>query len=229
MDSTIVERICNVPSACWFPRLVLTAFWGAFAGWSQLPAPSNVNDCQPCTLSPGADVPAYNFTFDIKPAGDRREITSIRVSSPSDPKLTQTLAVTGMEPLGKEEPFFFGGVDVNFDGLLDVMLITRRGVANAYAAYWLFNPKTKLFTPLGTYPVFRVDAEKRRLLTYERGGSGGMIHESKEYAFQNGKLLLMKDEKQEATQRPDVFRKVIRERVKGVMKVVKTETVRPPK
>ena len=98
----------------------------------------------------------------------------------------------------------------------------------AYAAYWLFDPKTRMFTSLGTYPVFRVDAQKSRLLTYERGGSGGMIHESKEYAFEKGKLTLMKDEKQDATARPDVFRKVIRERVKGVMKTVKTETVHPP-
>jgi hypothetical protein len=134
-----------------------------------------------------------------------------------------------MEPVGKEEDFFFSGVDINFDGLLDLMLITRRGVANAYAAYWLFDPKTNMFTAIGTYPIFRVDTQKRRLVTYERGGSAGLTHESREYAFLDGQLTLMREEKQEATNQLGVFRRVIRERVGGVMKVIKTETVRVPK
>jgi hypothetical protein len=133
-----------------------------------------------------------------------------------------------MAPIGKEQQFFFGGADINFDGLLDLMLITRKGVANAYAMYWLFDPKTGMFTELGTYPVFRIDTQKRRLSTYERGGSGGLIHESKEYAFLDGKLTLMREEKQEATQEPGVFRNIVRERVRGTMKTVKTETVRAP-
>jgi len=228
MDSRIAKHTSIVPSACWFPRLALITFLCAFPAWAQLPAPSDVNDCHPCSFSPGKDFPAYNFTFVVKANGDRREVTGIQVSSPSEEKPIQTLAVSGMEPIGKEETFFFGGVDINFDGLLDLMLITRKGVANAYAAYWLFDPRTKMFTSLGTYPVFRVDAQKSRLLTYERGGSGGMIHEAKEYAFEKGKLTLMKDEKQDATARPNVFRKVVRERVNGVLKVVKTEMVRPP-
>jgi hypothetical protein len=134
----------------------------------------------------------------------------------------------GMEPISKDEQFFFGGVDINFDGLLDLMLITRRGVANAYAEYWLFDAKTGMFTALGTYPVFRIDSQKGRLSTYERGGSAGMIHESKEYAFLDGKLTLMRDEKQEATKQPGIFRQVIRERVNGVMKITTAKTIRAP-
>jgi hypothetical protein len=146
-----------------------------------------------------------------------------------DSKPIQRLPVAGMEPIGNEEQFFFGGVDLNFDGLLDLMLITRKGAANAYAEYWLFDSKTGMFTALGTYPVFRVDVQKHRLSTYERGGAGGLIHESKEYAFLDGKLALLRDEKQEATQQRGVFRKVVRERVGGVMKITKSETVRAPK
>jgi hypothetical protein len=119
-------------------------------------------------------------------------------------------------------------VDINFDGFLDLMLVTRRGIANAYATYWLFDPKTGRFEELGTYPVFRVYAQKRLLSTYERGGSAGLIRESRDYALVNGRLTLMREEKQEATSRAGVFRKVIRERVGNIMKVVKTETVRAP-
>jgi hypothetical protein len=75
----------------------------------------------------------------------------------------------------------------------------------------------------------RVDARRRRLNTYERGGSGGLIHESREYAFVEGKLILMREEKQETTTQPGVFRGVIRERGGEDMKIVKTETVRASK
>jgi hypothetical protein len=183
-----------------------------------------VRDCRPCTFSPGANIPTYSFTFELKAAGSERTVQAIEVVNQRS-KTAQRLPVTGMEPVGQEEDFFFGGVDINFDGLADLMLITRRGVANAYAAYWLFDPKIGAFTSLGTYPVFRVDSTKKRLLSYERGGSGGMIYESKEFAFVDGTLTLMRDEKQDATKQPGVFRKVVRERADGALKVVKTETV----
>jgi hypothetical protein len=194
--------------------------------WGQSPVPSSVADCRPCTFSPGGSFPASSFTFDLKTLPEGRSVEAIAVDRDSKP--VQRLPVAGMEPVSKEEQFFFGGVDLNFDGLLDLMLITRKGVANAYAEYWLFDPKTAMFTALGTYPVFRVDARKHRLSTYERGGSGGLIHESKEYAFLDGKLVVMRQEKQDATREPGVFRKVVRERIDGVMKITKTETVRAP-
>lgn len=222
----IGQRICSVPSVFCCLKLTFLVLCMSLGG-SQLPAPSNVRDCRPCSFSPGGSFPSYSFIFDIKMAGDMRTVEAIEITS-QDSKVNQRLPVTGMEPVGKEDDFFFGGVDINFDGLLDLMLITRRGVANAYAAYWLFDPKTKMFTAVGTYPVFRVDPQKQRLDTYERGGSAGLIHESREYAFLDGQLTLMREEKQEATNHPGVFRRVIRERVGGVMKMIKTETVRAP-
>ncbi len=246
------RRIYSAPNACWcreggrrlpgctrlshrpplarfiVPRgfpLLLT-FLAISLARGQSPAPSNVADCRPCSFAPGAAFPAFSFTFDLKTSPEGRTVEAIDVAR--DAKLVQRLTVTGMAPVGAEEQFFFGGVDLNFDGLLDLMLITRKGVANAYAQYWLFDPKTSMYTLLGTYPVFRVDTGKRRLSTYERGGSGGLIHEAKEYAFLNGKLALMLDEKQTATAQPGIFRKVVRERIGGVMKTTGTETVRAP-
>ena len=163
-------------------------------------------------IRPGDDL-------DWLPAGE-----AIRVVNQGS-KAAQRLPVTAMEPVGKEEDFFFGGVDIDFDGYLDLMLITRRGTANAYAAYWHFDPRAGTFTSLGAYPVLRVDSNRKRLTSYERGGSGGMIYESKEFAFVEGKLTLMREEKQDATKQAGVFRRVIRERAGGVMKTVSTRTV----
>jgi hypothetical protein len=79
---------------------------------------------------------------------------------------------------------------------------------------------------MGNYSVFTIETDTHRLKTYERGGYGGMVYESDEYAFADGKLLLMRSEKQEATTQPNVFRQVIRERVKGVLKVTHRSTVK---
>ena len=209
---------CGAPSVfCWL-NLVSISLWG------QPSEPGNVPDCRPCSFSPGGQFPVYQFTFVLN---QDRIVTAIEVTQ--DSQFIQRLPVTGMEPTGAKEDFFFGGVDINFDGLLDLMLIVRRGVANAYAAYWLFDPQQGKFTALGTYPVFRVDAGKRQLSTYERGGSAGLIHDSKEYAFVDGKLTVMREEKQEATRQAGVFRNVVRQRVNGVMKVLKTEMVKAPR
>jgi hypothetical protein len=39
----------------------------------------------------------------------------------------------------------------------------------------------------------------------------------------------LRDEKQDATKQPGVYRKVISERTDGIMKIVKTEMIRAPK
>jgi hypothetical protein len=194
---------------------------------AQSAAPAYVGDCRPCAFSPGDKIAPYSFTFDLARTGTQRTVRAIDVSRNSQP--VQRLAVPEGEPVEENGEFFFGGVDVNFDGLLDLMLVTSRGVANTYAAYWLFDAKSGTYSFLGTYPEFRVDTQKRRLLTYERGGWGGLIHEAREYEFLQGKLSLMREEKQDATSTPGMFRKVIRERSRGVLRTVKTETLRAPK
>jgi hypothetical protein len=209
-------------------NLLLVALLAASPLWGQPTGPSNVDDCHPCSFAPGEHLPKYSFTFDLQVAGSGRVINGIEVAREGSTHTVQHLPVTGMGPVAAGEPFFFGGVDINFDGLLDLMLITRRGVANAYAMYWIFNPNTGLFDSLGTYPVFRIDAQRKRLSTYERGGAAGLIHTAKEYEFEDGKLSLVRKETQQSTKRPNVFRRVIRQRVDGAMKVTDVQMVRAP-
>lgn len=206
---------------------LLAVLLAATPAWGQQQAPAYVSDCHPCSFSPGGNLPVYSFRFDLKTTAEGRVVESIEVATDSGP--VQRLPVAKMQPIGNEEQFFFGGMDINFDGMLDLMLILRRGVANACAEYWLFDPKTAEFTELGTYPVFRVDAESRRLTTYDGGGAGGLIFDSKEYAFLEGKLMLVREERQDATKQPGVFRNVIRERLDGAMKVTKTANIPAPK
>lgn len=198
----------------------------ASATFAQLPAPSYVDNCQPCTFALAPTLGPHSFTFKLKTtANDGRIVTAIQVNHGDKP--AQSLEVSDdMLPAPPGPTLFFGGVDINFDGYLDLMLITRRGVANAYADYWLYDPKTDTFTKLGNYPVFAVDPEKRRLTTYERGGSGGAIFETREYAFLAGELTLIRDEKQEPAG-PNRFKRTVRERKDGAMKVMSQKIVIP--
>ena len=224
MDSRIGRRICSARNVLCF-SVVFVVLIGTLG---QAQAPAYVHDCRPCTFSPGAAIPPYSFTFDLKAEGKERSVQAIEAVNPGS-KASQRLPVTGMVPVGEEEDFFFGGADINFDGYLDLMLITRRGTANAYAVYWLFDPKAGTFKSLGTYPVFRVDEARKVLTTYERGGAAGLIYESREFKFLDGKLTLMRDEKQDFIKPGNALRKTVRERVNGVLKITKTENVKPPK
>jgi hypothetical protein len=189
-----------------------------------MPGPSRVSDCQPCSFRVAPQGEEFAFFFNVRPESDGgRIIESIRVSHGSKP--LQELKVHGMMPVREGERFFFGGTDINFDGFLDLELITRSGVANAYADYWLFAPASNSFAYLGNFPILKVNAETHRLSSNERGGYGGMIYEAREYAFVDGKLEVMRCEKQEATKRENVFRKTIRERVNGKLRQVHTELV----
>lgn len=244
MDWMIGKRIFNGRNASWWRNVLLAAVLGVAgcspapkAGQSPVstkeappvrsPAATDVADCRPCRFSPGGDAGVYSFTFDVQTSAAGRSVQAIDVTSDKS-EAKQRLEVKDMDPIGTDEKIFFGGADVNFDGYQDLMIITSRGVANAYAMYWLFDPASGQYRPLGNYPVFQLDAAGKKLKSYERGGSGGLIYDAKEYAFENGNLVLTHEEKQDATAKPDVFKKVTSERVNDAMKVVKTETVKAP-
>jgi hypothetical protein len=134
-----------------------------------------------------------------------------------------------MMPVLPGGKIFFGPVDLNQDGHQDLMILTSQGTANGYATYWLFDAASRQFQTLGDYPVFTLDPVSKRLKTYERGGAGGMAYESKEYAFIDGKLTVLRLEKQEAIEGSPNLRKTIQERKGSDLVTTKQETVKPPK
>ena len=189
--------------------------------------PAFVDNCAPCSISVSPSGPVYDAHFLVVKSPEGRLVR--RIALVRDNKQSQELTVAEMAPVAEGEKFMFGGMDINFDGYRDLMLVVARGAANATAQYWVYAPDSQTFKDIGTHPVFTVDPDKKRLKTYERGGSGGMIFNAKEFEFQSGQLVLMREESQRPTRNPNAFQHTIRERRKGAMITVKQETIAPPR
>ncbi len=191
-----------------------------------LPKAANVTDCQPCKFQPSARLPPYSFRFEIKSdptAG--RTITAIEVTRQGDTKPLQRLPVAGAMPVFEGESFFFGGQDINFDGNADLMLIIERGVANATALYWLFDAHSGLYSALGAFPVLRPEPGTHKLSAFRRNGEGGLLYEKREYSFEGSKLVLVRSETQQSTGTRGVYRRVLKERVNGQLKMIRSQTL----
>jgi hypothetical protein len=227
MALPIARLISSVLSVFWFLSAISASSAQTPPADASPSDPHFVTDCRPCTFPVKVGGPSYAFTFDIRKTSDGRVVQAIDVKRP-DGSNAGHLPVANMTPVQDDGQFFFGGIDLNADGSLDLTLMTRQGVANAYALYWLFDEQSKSFKALGTFPVFTVDTKTHRLKTYERNGSGGMIYEAKEYEFEQSRLMLIRDEKQDATPKTGIFKLTIRERVGNTLKLTSEKTVRAP-
>ncbi len=188
--------------------------------------PMIVKTCEPCDLLISPTLPEFSIRFEYRSEDDNfRSVQALLVSEAGKDIVKQRLIVETMTPVAQDSQFFFGGLDINFDGYNDILFATQRGIANTFADYWLFDPITKEFYRLGNYPIFSIDKHQKRLKTYERGGYGGMIYESNEYAFVKSELIKIRTEKQEATSELGVFKRITKENIGGAMKIIKTEMI----
>lgn len=188
--------------------------------------PMLVKTCEPCDLLISPTLPEFSVRFEYRNEDDNfRSVQALLVSEAGKDIVKQRLVVEKMTPVSQDSQFFFGVLDINFDGYNDILFATQRGVANTFADYWLFDPRNKEFYRLGNYPIFSIDYDRKRLKTYERGGYGGMIYESNEYVFVKNELIKMRNEKQVATAKFGAFKRITKENVDGIMKVVKTEMI----
>jgi hypothetical protein len=176
--------------------------------------------CTPCRLLIHANEAARIVRVDLSPA--KKQITVQADSS----ALTQVLPIDN--PLDSTDAWELGTDDINFDGYADLYLVTSRGSVNEFAHYFRYVPERHTFEDIGTFPVFKLDRSGRRLSTYVKNGSAGLDHESGEYTIVDGKPLLVRQERQSATDEPFVFLSTVRERVDGELKIVAEKQVHVP-
>lgn len=189
--------------------------------------PQYVEGCDPCSIVLHNGTPAADFRFELETVQQGRVVKVIVFERGGH--TVQRLDVSSMTPLAQDESFFFGGQDINFDGWLDLLLMTQKGSTNAKAEYWLYDPAADRFRDLGEFPMFRVDALHYRLSTYVSNGPAGLDFEKRDYAFKGNDLVVMSEEtRKPSSSRPGWYVHTVRRLENGKLVVVLRQTVKQP-
>jgi hypothetical protein len=189
--------------------------------------PEYVKGCDPCSMVLPHGTQPVDFRFEVETVPQGRVVKSIVFERGGH--LVQKLSVPSMTPLAQDESFFFGGQDINFDGWLDLLLMTEQGSTNARAEYWVYDSAAGRFRDLGEFPIFRVDAVHKQLSTYVSNGPAGLDFEKREYAFEGNDLIVMNEETQKPSPgHPGWFVHTVRRRKDGKLVVVLRQRVKQP-
>jgi hypothetical protein len=189
--------------------------------------PQYVERCDPCSIVLHDGTPPADFRFELETVPQGRVVKVIVFERGGH--TMQKLDVSSMTPVAQDESFFFGGQDINFDGWLDLVLMTQKGSANAKAEYWLYDPSADRFRDVGEFPMFRVDAVQHRLTTYVSNGPAGLDFEKRDYAFEGNDLVVMSEEtRKPSPSRPGWYVHTIRRLKNGKLVVVLRQTVKQP-
>ena len=189
--------------------------------------PQYVERCDPCRIVLHDGTPPADFRFELETVPQGRVVKAIIFERGG--RTVQKLDVPSMTPLAQDESFFFGAQEINFDGWLDLLLMTERGSANAKAEYWVYDPAADRFRDLGEFPMFRLDAVHKRLSTYVSNGPAGLDFEKRDYAFEGNELIVMSEETQKPSpSRPGWYVHTIRRHKDGKLVVVLRQTIKQP-
>ena len=189
--------------------------------------PQYVARCDPCSIVLHDGTPSADFRFELETVPQGRVVKAIVFERGGH--IIQKLDVLSMTPLAQDESFFFGGQDINFDGWLDLVLMTQKGSANAKAEYWLYDPAGDRFHDLGEFPMFRVDAVHHELTTYVSNGPAGLDFEKRDYGFEGDDLVLISEETRKPLPgRPRWYVHTVRRLKNGKLVVVLRQTIKQP-
>jgi len=86
--------------------------------------PQYVERCDPCTIVIRDGTPPADFRFKLETVPQGRVVKAIVFERGGH--TVQTLNVPSMTPLAQNESFFFRGQEINFDGWLDLLLMTEQ-------------------------------------------------------------------------------------------------------
>ncbi|MDO8590573.1 MAG: hypothetical protein Q7R65_01195 [bacterium] len=165
-------------------------------------------------------LPVYNFYF--KGNAEYNTIDRIEITKGIESKvLVQTLEAGMGEPPpsgGK----FFGAQDMNFDGYKDIRLMSWWGATgNTGYTYWLFDPSKNIFvenSDLSSLSNPTPELQTKTIATHSVGGMASCIYNNGTYKFDvDGKLILIRSEKQDYVEESKSFVKTIGELKDGKM------------
>jgi hypothetical protein len=158
---------------------------------------------------------SWLFFFDYNDLSDNTQvIRQIRAQPPRSAK-DQLLPVESMLPGEAGGGYRFGGEDLDGDGWRDLVLVTADGGANAYAAYWRYDPATMTFVPLGTLPLLGRDPDTGTLVGLEHGSADGVFFTRTDYGFEDGRMIVLGVEAMLPADDPGKAHHVVQERRRG--------------
>lgn len=139
--------------------------------------------------------------FEFQPAAHLRYEVKLARGSGQDAAQLQLKSLTRADALPQAfelpyawsplDEYVLNGIDLNFDGVLDLAFGPVLGTPNETLDYWLTDPKGGSVEQLGRFANLKVDAAKRELETYEKGGHAGLLFEGKRYRWEEDKLTLV--------------------------------------
>jgi len=172
------------------------------------------------------DLSIYNFNLVGNP--EYNTIERIEITKGNEDIISQVLEFEMVEPplLGVE---FFFVEDINFDGYKDIALLNWWGATgNRGYLYWLFDYQKNQFIlneDLNGLSNPTPHPETKTITTHSKGGMAGSIYSDGTYEFDNnGKLILIRLEKQEWIEDKQYLLKTISERINGEMVIISTST-----
>lgn len=173
-------------------------------------------------------LPRYVFRL----VGDRQNniVQSIEVRQAGKSTVLQTLQSRMDEPPYRNAQYF-RAEDLNFDGYRDLRLLIAWGATgNETYDAWLFNPKTGLFDFHAEFADLTdptPDPLAKEIRSFAVAGMAGAIYVKGTYRWEDGRLTLVREERQDWISEKGYFVKVIRARRDGQLQEISRDIVRP--
>ena len=222
----------SVPFVLRFSLICVLPVWTCSAAFSQnqVPLSEVVEDVRGGTtfqFRTHPSLPIYVFHLIGNP--ELNTIAHIEVARRGDPTIIQTL-----ETRESDSPYrgaaYFEAEDINFDGFLDIKLMTTWGATgNTGYDYWLFDKETGRFVYEEAFSELcnpTPHPETKTITTTSVGGMAGKIHTFATFKVIDGKPVLVREENQDWVADGRYFLKTVKQLNNGRLVVVSKEIVR---
>jgi hypothetical protein len=183
-----------------------------------------VKSCEPCRFDAGA---GSSFEVHFKPAGEKG-VTAIEVAALRGGKAATPQVFQLEDAWSPSDDFFLQGIDINFDGVLDLAFGALLGTPNLTLDYWTVDAQRVALDRIGKFTNLSVDPQTHELKTYEKGGHAGLLNESKTYRWQDGKLTAVRATSQTQASDGKGYVKTTQRLDKGSVVEEKREPVKAP-
>lgn len=157
-----------------------------------------VGECQSC-LFKASDKLHFRLDFSLSQkgvAGEGLVVNRIGANGLEDTAKGasgQTLQVPFVADVDK---LLLEAIDLDFDGVLDLVVGAVLGTPNHEATAWRVNSQNGRLERLGAFFNLRVDKGKREIVSSKKGGHGGRLYSEKTYRWLDGSLALVRSVEQ---------------------------------